>query len=127
MCVSKTDFTRFFRVRGRGLEPPCPNGRYHLKVVRLPVSPPALKLNVNYSKVFTISNITSTFNLFYLTNNAQQKTEFCSVFVLCFWSFCNLWSGSGFGWDCNQFFLSSIHNFAHLSADLFCRFASNEI
>ena len=28
-------------VRGRGLEPPCPCGRYHLKVVRLPVSPPA--------------------------------------------------------------------------------------
>ncbi len=28
-------------VRGRGLEPPSPYGRYHLKVVRLPVSPPA--------------------------------------------------------------------------------------
>ena len=28
-------------VRGRGFEPPSPCGRYHLKVVRLPVSPPA--------------------------------------------------------------------------------------
>ena len=35
----KTHLVRF--VRGRGLEPPCPNGRYHLKVVRLPISPPA--------------------------------------------------------------------------------------
>ena len=26
-------------VRTRGFEPPCPCGRYHLKVVRLPVSP----------------------------------------------------------------------------------------
>ncbi len=28
-------------VRRRGLEPPFPNGSYHLKVVRLPISPPA--------------------------------------------------------------------------------------
>lgn len=34
----------FCHVRGRGLEPPCPCGRYHLKVVRLPVSPPAHSL-----------------------------------------------------------------------------------
>src|SRR4051812_33990380 len=27
----------------RGLEPPCPCGRYHLKVVRLPISPPGLR------------------------------------------------------------------------------------
>src|SRR6516225_7323911 len=26
----------------RGFEPPCPCGRYHLKVVRLPISPPGL-------------------------------------------------------------------------------------
>ncbi len=30
----------FFMVLRRGLEPPCPFGRYHLKVVCLPVSPP---------------------------------------------------------------------------------------
>ncbi len=30
-----------FRVRRRGLEPPTPCGGYHLKVVRLPISPPA--------------------------------------------------------------------------------------
>ena len=28
-------------VRGTGIAPACPNGRYHLKVVRLLVSPPA--------------------------------------------------------------------------------------
>jgi hypothetical protein len=30
----------YFFVPGRGLEPPSPCGRYHLKVVRLPISPP---------------------------------------------------------------------------------------
>src|SRR3989344_7477863 len=30
-------------VRGRGFEPPSPYGRYHLKVMRLPISPPALE------------------------------------------------------------------------------------
>lgn len=30
-----------FTVRGTGIAPACPNGRYHLKVVRLLVSPPA--------------------------------------------------------------------------------------
>src|SRR5436309_2630049 len=30
-----------FAVRGRGLEPPHPYGLYHLKVARLPISPPA--------------------------------------------------------------------------------------
>ncbi len=35
----------YLNVRGRGLEPPCPKGRYHLKVVRLPISPPALIMN----------------------------------------------------------------------------------
>ena len=31
-----------YLVRGTGFEPASPYGRYHLKVVRLPVSPPAL-------------------------------------------------------------------------------------
>ncbi len=34
--ISRTQF-----VRRRGFEPPSPCGRYHLKVVRLPISPPA--------------------------------------------------------------------------------------
>ena len=37
----------FSCVRGRGLEPPCPCGRYHLKVVRLPISPPARNRHLN--------------------------------------------------------------------------------
>ena len=32
---------KFTSVRRGGLEPPSPCGRYHLKVVRLPISPPA--------------------------------------------------------------------------------------
>ncbi len=34
-------------VRRRGLEPPSPYGRYHLKVVRLPISPPAHAGSIN--------------------------------------------------------------------------------
>jgi hypothetical protein len=37
-------FRRFFAlVPERGFEPPCPCERYHLKVVRLPISPPGLE------------------------------------------------------------------------------------
>ncbi len=38
-------------VRGTGFEPACPFERYHLKVVRLPISPPAhsaIRLRINY-------------------------------------------------------------------------------
>ena len=32
-------------VRGRGLEPPSPYGHHHLKMARLPISPPARVYN----------------------------------------------------------------------------------
>src|SRR3989344_3538427 len=35
-----------FQVRRGRLELPCPCGRYHLKVVRLPISPPAQRVYV---------------------------------------------------------------------------------
>ena len=47
----------FVLVRGTGVEPASPYGRYHLKVVRLPVSPPA---HVNYQPM--IANNIKKFN-----------------------------------------------------------------
>jgi len=54
-------------VRERRLELPCPCGRYHLKVVRLPVSPPA---QVSYRELSEYSS----FKTFY--KKTQPKLGF---------------------------------------------------
>ncbi len=56
MTITALSITNRFTilVRGRGFEPPSPCERYHLKVVRLPISPPAQDITkiLNYLKKF---------------------------------------------------------------------------
>jgi hypothetical protein len=66
---SKIRFRGFLLVPRRGLEPPCRCQRYHLKVVRLPVSPPG-----------HICCVTRTFNLL-TVNETGRRTE-CANFLL---------------------------------------------
>ena len=43
--INMKDISKLLLVRGTGFEPASPCGRHHLKVMRLPVSPPARILN----------------------------------------------------------------------------------
>ena len=82
-----------FPVRGRGLEPPRPCERYHLKVVRLPVSPPA-HVPILYLKKYNLATKNPAFAGFLLC---------CNFFFLFFY----LW----FFWSRNDFHLHSLLHF----------------
>ncbi len=51
-------------VRRRGLEPPSPCGRYHLKVVRLPISPPARVGSINEKHIREKTSLRRSFYSF---------------------------------------------------------------
>ena len=74
-------------VRGRGFEPPSPYGRYHLKVVRLPVSPPAQCIKIlDYLEIFVqfhFSKISLVFLLlFYLEIVPHSKVQMVQILLL---------------------------------------------